>query len=381
MLEPIAYGKVFHPLKWQFPDSEESMKAKLDQRREQAKILLSGFSGEQIGTFRSELCHAAETIDNNKMVHVLLRLMAPRQRLKLRNALGATMFFLSMTEIIRRAAEEATGEQLPEEDEIGFGQWMPGARESIYGSNRILDAPPQAQRDFLTGMELDYGVKVRSYLEGATELGAMTSAAGEGTGAEFINLSGKVIERDVLAFVEALQSDKRSHVFSIVLMDKDIDKNVDALRKAAKEGKFFGRFFISDPDFEFASFAIDELVSVWLTLATRREDGVPPHDVILNLVMKVNSAKEFFKVLNGNNLCHVSKGFDWGVALMNYAIQHPKLPEGHPGAGNTRPVVEAARLIIDARRSKYVATRARFEVDPETGKLRNKQEKKRDSRV
>lgn len=374
VVEPTAYGKVFHSPRWCFRDSKDSMVAKLDQRREQANMLLSDISREQIEALRRDLCQDAELIDNNKMIHVLLRLMAAQRRLNLHSSLGAAMLFKSMAEIIRRAAEEAKGEQLPEEDELGFGQWIDGARRSIYGSDRIPDAPLEVRRDFLTGMGLDAGVKVRCYLEGSTELGAMTVAAGEGAGAEFINLRGHVIEKRQLGFVEALRNDKRSHVFSIVLLDRDRTDNERALKRAARDGSFFGRFFIADRDFEFANFTVDELVNVALSLAARGGSEVPLHDEIMPLVKGVESGKEFFRALKSTSLCHVGKSFDWGVALMDCALKSPKLPQGHPQAGNTRPVIKAAQLVIDARGSSYVRSLERFEVDPETGELREKQE-------
>lgn len=375
VLEPIAYGDVFQSFRWRFPDSRESIEAKLDERREQVNMLLSAISSDQIRTFRSDLCQDAESIDNNKMVHVLLRLMAAHERLKLRSSLGAAMLFSSMAEIIRRAAEEARGEQLPEEDELGFGQWMDGARRSIYGSERVLDAPLEVRRDFLARMGLDYGVKVKIYLEGDTELGAMTSAAGDGAGAEFINLRGQVLEKrgKGLGFLDALKTDKKSHVFSIVVLDGDNTDNVRAVRKAAKDGNFFGRFFIADPDFEFANFTVDELVNVVLALAARGDGEVPAHHDILPLVEGLQSGKEFFKALRKTSLCHVDKSFQWGVELMKHAIDCPKLPQGHPQFGNTRPAIEAARLVIDARRSVYAHSLDRLEVDPETGELREKQ--------
>jgi hypothetical protein len=375
VLEPTAYSGVFHSIRWRFPDTENSIEAKLDRRREQIKSLLSGISREKIGKFRQDLCQDAESIDDNKMIHMLLRLMSAHERLKLRSSLGAAMLLLSMAEIIRRAAEEARGEHFPEEDELGFGQWMDGARMSIYGSERILDAPREVRRDFLTSMGLDYGVKVKSYLEGETELGAMTSAAGDGAGAEFINLRGQVIEKKGkgLGFVESLKTDKKSHVFSIVLLDGDNADNVRAVKKAAKDGNFFGRFFIASPDFEFANFTIEELVDVVLTLAARDGHGAPPRDEILSYVKAAKSGKEFFAALKSTSLCHIEKSADWGVAVMAHAIRHPELPQGHRQAGKTRPVIEAARLIINARRAGYVRSLERFEVDPETGEFREKQ--------
>src|SRR5690349_19206693 len=242
-LEPVSYGKVFHSLRWRDPETAESMQAKLGDWRERVKaFLVANASG--IEQRREELCQNAELLDDNKMVHVLLRLMKAPERLKLRSSLGASMLFLSMAEIIRRATEEATKEQFPEEDELGFGQWMDGARKTLYGSERILDAPQEVRRDFLTSMGLDHGVKVRCYLEGDTELGAMMSAVGEGGGIEFVNLRGQVIENKGkgLAFFASLQNDIKSHVFSVVLLDGDSSDNVRMLRKAAQDNAFFGRF-------------------------------------------------------------------------------------------------------------------------------------------
>lgn len=286
VLEPTAYGEVFHSLWWRFPESKESMEAKLDQRREKANMLLSGFPREQIDALRSDLCQDAESIDNNNRIHVLLRLMAARERLKLRSSLGAAMCFLAMAEIIRRAAERAIDEKFPEEDESGFGAWRGEARRSIYGSERILDAPLKVRRSFLTGMGLDYGVKVRCYLEGHTEHGAMTSGAFDCAGADFINLRGQWIQAKGkgLSFLESLENDIKSQVFSVVLLDSDISHNVHALQTAVKSGKFFGRFCIALPDFEFHNFTVDELVRVARELAAQGRVEAPPHDDLLSLV-------------------------------------------------------------------------------------------------
>lgn len=374
VLEPAAYNDVFQSVRWRLPDGQSSLEAKLDMHRKQVKTWLSGISRDEIGKARQDLCQAAELLDRNKMVHLLLRLMSTHERLKLRSSLGASMLFTSMAEIIRRAAEKARCENFPEEDELGFGQWMDGARKSIYGTERILDAPRKVHRDFLTSMGLDYGVKVRIYVEGETELGAMTSAVGDAAGAEFVNLRGQVIEKKGkgLGFPESLKTDVKSHVFSVVLLDGDNSENVRAVRKAAKDGNFFGRFFIAQPDFEFANFTIDEIVEVVLTLAAHNDEKLPSRDEILHYVKEVKSAKEFFAALNGTMLCRLEKNADWGIALMSHAIRHPELPNGHQAAGKTRPAIQAARFVINARHAGYMRLTARFEINPETGDMRER---------
>lgn len=374
VLEPTAYGSVFHSIRWRVPDTAESIEGKLDERRKEVKAFLSTIPSQEINKLRQDLCRDAELIDHNKMVHVLLRLMSRHERLKLRSSLGACMVILSMAEIIRRAAEEEKTEQLPEEDELGFGQWMKGARKTIYGSERILDASHEVRRDFLTSMGLDYGVKVRCYVEGDTEYGAMVSAVGDGAGIEFINLRGQVIERrgKGLSFLASLKNDMKSHVFSVVLLDGDNADNVRALKKAAKDGAFFGRFFIFSPDIELGNFSVDELVDVLLTLATRDQEKSPSRNEFLSQVSAAKSGKEFFAALTNTGLHNIDKSMDWGIALMSYAIPHPEFPQSHRLAGKMRPVIDAARLVVNARHAGYVRSLERFKVDSETGELREK---------
>lgn len=374
VLEPTTYTVVFHAIRWRFPDTQDTLQAKLQERREKVRQFLSEASAEQINKIRAELCWAAELLDENKLVHVLLRLMSRHERLKLRSALGGCMQFLCMAEIIRRAAEDALGQDLPEEDEIGFGQWMVGARKSIYGSERVLDSSRETRREFLTSMGLDYGVKVRCYVEGETEFGALTSAVGEAGGTEFVNLRGQVVERrgKGLSFVASLKNDRKSHIFSVVVLDRDRDDYIRALKKAATDGTFFGRFFISSPDFEFANFTVSELMDVLLDLARRDRDQVPARGEIMPLVARAKSGKQFFDALKQNGLQEIGKNQAWGVALMNCALQHQELPQDHEKAGETRPVIEVARLLVNARDAGYLRSLEAYKVDPDTGELREK---------
>ncbi|MCK9502149.1 MAG: hypothetical protein M0Q52_09960 [Lascolabacillus sp.] len=372
VLEPTAYTAVFHVMRWSYPDTQDTLAAKLQERREKIRSLFSDFSEQDINSIRSELCQQAELLDQNKLIHVLIRLMSQHERLKLRSALGGSMLFLCMAEIIRRAAEDALGQNFPEEDEIGFGQWMAGARKSIYGTERIFDSTRETCRDFLTSMGLDYGVKVRCYVEGETELGAMVSAVGEAGGTEFINLRGQVVEKrgKGLSFAASLKNDKKSHIFSVVVMDQDRDDFIRALKKAAAEESFFGRFFISSPDFEFANFTVDEMIDVLLELEARDNIQIPAKDEIAPLVAQTQSGKQFFESLKKNELLQrVGKSETWGEALMKYALQHPEFPQGHKKAGEIRPAIEVARLLINARDAGYVRSIETYKVDPATGEL------------
>ena len=375
VLEPTSYQKIFNVLRWKFPDTKEIINSKLQERFKTIRAFLSNMSIKGLNDIRRELCLAAETLDSNKLVHVLLRLMSSHERLKLRSALGASMQFLCMAEVIRRAAEEAFGEKLPEEDEMGFGHWMPGARKSIYGCERIFDSTNRTQSDLLTSMGLYSGVKVRCYVEGETELGAFTSAVGIASGTEFINLHGQVIEsrRKGLNFRASLENDMKSHIFSVVVLDGDSSDNVRALKNAARDKKFFGRFFISTPDFEFANFTTNELAKVIFDLAQKTDSNSLTHEKILSIISKAKSGKQCFEYLKAELFFEVDKGEKWGVSLMNYALSHNKLPSDHTNAGKTRPIIEVAELLIIARKAGYIRSIEKYNIDPNTGELREKE--------
>jgi hypothetical protein len=284
------------------------------------------------------------------------------------------MLLLAMAEIIRRAAEDALALTLSEEDEIGFGQWMAGARKALYGSERVLDASREVSRDFLTSMGLDYGIKVRCYVEGDTELGALTSAVGNAGGIEFINLRGQFVERRGrgLNFVDSLKNDIKSHVFSVVILDEDRDDHVRAVKRAAATGDFFGRFFVSSPDFEFSNFTINELAEILLNFVERERAQITTISEVLEVVSNAKSGKQFFQATVHIGFQEVGKSEAWGVALMNYASQHRTLPRGHSRAGETRPVIEIAELLMRARDVGYLRSLDGYRVDPDTGELQRK---------
>jgi len=192
--DPIGYPDIVNARRIPV-NSENVVHSQLKDYHELATEVLGKVGVGVVDKFRSDLCYAAELVDDNKLLHVLLRLMASRERERLRGAVGEAMLFLAMAETIRRAAESILGRHLREEDELGFGQWMDGARKQLYGTTRILDASTEDRRDFLTSMGLDAGVKVRCYVEGDTEIGALTSALGLAPQTEFINVRGNFLEK------------------------------------------------------------------------------------------------------------------------------------------------------------------------------------------
>jgi hypothetical protein len=372
LLEPIAYPTVAGALNRPANEDQDQFHAKLKSHEDcTLAFLKKEIALAEVRQRRQELATDAESVDRNKLLHVLLRLMSHHERSKLRDAIGCCMQFLCMSEVIRRVVEKSHGTELPEEDELGFGQWLDGARSTLYGTERIVDASPKARRDFLTSMELDAGVKTRCYVEGDTEYGALSSAVGDAGGTEFVNLSGQVVEKGGrgLQFAASLASDKTHGVLSVVMLDDDVGDNVRVLKRAAERGTFFGRFFLNSPDLEFANFSLAELVEVLLRMASRGQKPLPDRVIIAELVKGTRSNKEFFRALRGSPLEQFGKSVAWGEELMRFALEKPHFGSDHVKAGTQRPLVDAAKLLVIARHAGYQRSVASLKVDVNTGQL------------
>ncbi len=370
-LEPLSYEQVFHSVRYRFPLTEIKLPQSLARLKAVVAPLLATLGESGARAVREDLGHTSAMIDSNNSLKVLLRLMSTHERQKLRGAIGLSMLLLTMAEIVRRPFEEAERCQLPEEDQIGFGQWMDGARKAIYGTERVFDASRTVLRDYLSSMGLDHGVKARCYVEGETEYGALTSALGDTGGIEIINLRGQVLERrnKGLAFADSLTRDIQSHIFSVVVIDHDREEYVRAVQKAASEKRFFGSFFLNDPDFEFGNFSVDELIAT----ANRMESGsIEPPDFseeVVEQLRATTSNGSFFQCLRALGFTRVQKNSTWGALLMKHALSQPTLPQGHSRASETRQIVAAANLLRQALISGYTRSVQASSVNPLTGRL------------
>lgn len=374
--EPLFYERIFQSLRMRGGETETSYRSKMEQLRPEVRKIFSCVTPVEFDKVRSAVCIDAESVDRNKLIHILLRLLSAHERLKLRDEIGQAMTFLCVAEMLRYAFEEANGVLLPEEDTLGFGQWIGDARKTLLGTDRLLDADPQTRREFLTSMGMDYGLKVRCYVEGDTEYGALVSVARDYAGAQVVNLRGAVVERGGkgLSFVESLQADISSNVFSIVVLDGDRQDNVRALKKAAAEERFFGVFFICEPDIELANFTIDELIDASTEAASHSgsDASIPSRQDIVIAVGSAKSGKEFEAGLKKICFEWVCKNEIWGATLMRRALAKPELPATHAHAGTQRPLVEAASYIVRSTRSGYLRSIAKLKVNPDTGKLESR---------
>lgn len=369
--EPITYDVVFRD---RGPLAEF---VSLDKEFESTfRELLSTCGKCYLQGMLTDLAFAAVTLDDNRSVHVLMRLMKWREREKLKGHLGAAMHFLSMAESIRRSAEWAFNEAWPEEDEIGPGQWMDGARKILYGNDRVFDAPRSDLRDYLSQLGLDFGVKVRCYVEGDTEYGALSHATGSFDHVQLINLSGNFAEKGGkgLAFAKSLEADKNAGIFSVVVLDGDLDEYLRILRKAAEEDRFHGRFFINYPDIECGNFSGDELVQAALgEFEGNMVTAMDLTSIRASMLAEASSIKkngDLLALSKANGLTHFRKSESWGKALMQVAIKHPTFPKTDKRSGQQRPIVEVAELLIRMRNIGFGVSMAFERVNSLDGKMK-----------
>lgn len=320
----------------------------------------------------SDLSTSAEMLDPNKKIHTLLRFMDGRSRLNVTGALGGALLLKSMAEIIRRMTEWVYKEQLPEEDELGFGITIQGAKEKIYGARRIFDSSSfVARQQIIRGLGLDSEIRIRFYVEGDTEYYAIKYLLSGIPQIEIINLAGQFYQSrgKGLAFRESLILDDSAQVFSIICLDGDRGENVRVVRVAANEDIFCGIFLIFDPDFESANFSRAELEEIILILIEPTEYTKDIKRWVHNTVHDYNR-NNWGEILTEvkrliPSLSHLNKGKDWGEKLAQFGLSRNYFSSPL----TLRPFIEAANYAVTNIGSDFLLTRKTYRTDPNTGRL------------
>ena len=327
-----------------------------------AKRRLRPVGLESIEVMRRELCIQSELLDHNRALWTVLRLMSDSHRQRLQGGLAGAMLLRSMAEVLRRGAEDTFGVSLPEEDEIGLGRYFPGTKEKLYGSERILDGDRAVVEQFIRSHGLDYGVRVRWYVEGETEFGALSSALERVHAINLVNLRGAVVEKGgkSVAFRDSLRADRRTRTFSMVSVDADRQDVVRLVKQAERNGEVCGKIFFQQPDFEFANFTLDELQEALRRMA--RKTGVSPAaGRIRSLTRGAESARELWDALHKKlgAPAGFGKGAEWGRTLIELAYKRPSAPPSIASSDGRRPMLEAINIALRSVVSDYELTRVK----------------------
>jgi hypothetical protein len=380
--EPCAYGRIIHSLSMNmsiyYQGGWETLYRLIDEHQQDVVQVYKMIGIEHLKEVHQEFCFATQMLDPNEAIHTLICLGRGDLRLKLEGHLGGAIFLRTMSEILRRVTEETFEQLLQEEDECGPGWSLSSGRNKIqiYGSDRLLDGDRHIANDFLRHFGLNFGFRLRWYVEGQTEWYALNSYFQEigATDIDVVNLHGEVAQRGQrgIAFRESLRADMRMEVFSIVSIDGDVSDNVRAVRKAADDDEVCGKFFISIPDFEFANFELFELEDVLWQMAeeqgairTEREQLKRAIESAENTTALLRCAK----LALPQSLSHISKNVSWAEHLMDYALQHRMKRESRKG----RPILDAIKWALYITRTtnveSYKEARRNYRVDRNSGEL------------
>lgn len=372
--EPVAFSTISRLSRASLPDSFSQVRERREAHYGILKPIFLRIGLDYIEELRAKLCRLAQLVEPNVRIHMLMRIAHYRRREAIRGDLGKAMLFLEMAECLRRVAERTFGEHLPEEDQVNYTVWADGARQNIYGAERMLDAPKNASRIFVRYFGLDPGIKVRCYVEGDTELGALEYSVGSYEHIEIVNLRGQVsaARGKGLSFKENLAFDMEKKVFSVVILDGDRGDNLRAVRRAILDDSFFGEFFISNPDCELQNFSMQELRNLILQIATER---CLNEAEMAELRLMIRDAEEVKGLLekarcSSDRLRDLGKGSHWGASLVQYALELGGQDVGVLDQSTYgRPVLEMIARILRATHFHYDLSREASCVDPVTGRL------------
>lgn len=369
--EPFAHRSIYNKVTWDISDNYKSILDRLKKIRGKVVKLFQTIGEMHIEYYRDEICTDAEIVDSNKNLHLIIRLMKSDEREKLKGHVSLAILFLTMAECLRRNLEIAYQKEYPEEDECGFREVSCNAKLLLQGSTRMLDGNRVVANQFLRRHGLDYGIRVKVYVEGDTEFEALNSEFSENSSILIINLRGQFKEKQGkgVSFRESLRNDIKSKIFSLILLDGDVSENYRAVRKAAELDEICGMFFVSKPDFELQNFSIDELTEIVFQFAEKKDLKSSILGKLKKETKKAKSAREFFTILKKQSLIcpSVSKGSKWGKALTKYARWNLRGKEF--GDKDDRLINQIIRTIYNGFSASYEVTSQEQKVDPESGKL------------
>jgi hypothetical protein len=371
LAEPTVHQRLFGQLRFPFHRGFEDQVRQIDAHWTEVERSFSSLGLDQLEKARADLCVSAEMLDPNKDIHTLIRLTRGEHRLThIKGKLGGAMCLLSMAETFRRVSERLFDTQLKEEDELGFGLTPHGVKEAMYGSQRPLNAPNAVKAQFLRNFGLEFSPRVRWYVEGDTEYGAIREVLGAYSGIELINLSGNVVARrgKGVAFRDDLRADLAANRFSIISIDGDRSDFVRAVREAARANEICGAFFIATPDFEFANFTVSELAMIISQIASETSPAPTSPQEVERVIQGATSSDALLKALRKDlpDVASLVKGEKWGSRLMAYAWgKHENLPTSTVPI--KRPIIAALEMALGATSANYLHTRKEFAVDPVSG--------------
>jgi hypothetical protein len=366
LLEPVYWPQITGRSGRPTGIAQGGYEALLDQYRHKIADLIRTLDPARWREGHQALCLDAASLDPNSDLYLLLRMANWSQREGLRGRVSGSLWLRHIAEVIRRAFEEAHGEQWLEEDQVS-GIWFPGGRKTLFGSERPLDDELHSRPYLAWNYGLLTGSVVRWYVEGETEYHAILHVLSEPpkVGIELVNLRGNVAagrDNAALKLRDWLLEDKAHRRFSIISFDYDVGENIKAIRRQVVQRNIVGLVAAHRPDFEFANFTIEELTDVAATVDEKHGiAGDPVRNADWTGVKSGRAFEEKYKEVSARRP-RALKGEEWGRALAAYALEHPTRSDNMI----ERPYWKQIQAALRARIVHYDLQKARFGFDPDT---------------
>ncbi|MCE9559285.1 MAG: hypothetical protein K8R88_10060 [Armatimonadetes bacterium] len=294
-------------------------------------------------------------MDDNHELYLLLRASNWNKREKVVGKLGAALWVRHIAEVLRHAYDEIYEDRLVHEDEA-FGHWYDGARTWAYGSAYPLEDIPEMRRRILPHWGMVSSPRVRFYVEGDTEEGALAYALAGllGFGLELVNLKaqgwGTWLRQE-------LKNDQAAKRISLFMLDNDREDDTRALKAHVRAKLVVGVIFKNSPDLETGCFQIDELLKATVyfeeSIGVQDLEPLDPDDF-----RDINSGRKFEEQYCKIRRAPSLKGKLWGEALMRVAFES--------GKGEENRLVHAYACAVRGVSADYEVQRVRHPLNPET---------------
>ncbi len=364
---PLITSRISGHLITALKDPESKFGQMFREYKAYALEVLARIPKAVIATAHMELRIEAAKLDDNHELYLILRATNWQKRERIEGHLGCAMWLRHMAEVLRLGYDELYEDRLVHEDEA-FGRWHEGARKWVYGSEYPLENIPEMVQRILPHWGITSSPRVRFYVEGETEEGALESGLEGflGFGVEVVNLRaqgwGTWLRQE-------LENDVAAKRLSLLMLDDDQvaglsetearrrQDAIRALKAHVREGLIVGMVFVNSPDLEFGCFTIEEL----LKAAVYYEEGVGFTD------LEPLDSKAFQDIQTGRafaeRYCELRKvpslkGKSWGAALMRVAFEFDHEESNH--------LVHAWACAARGVTTDHEVQRTRSPIDPET---------------
>ena len=363
LLEPLYWPKITgrrvdRSSSWLDPEGGQERQERLSEDRKAVLDLARSIPKAMLAGAHMDLRYQASQVDNNPELYLILRASNWQRRERVKGDIGCALWLRHMAEVIRLAFDELYEDRLVHEDEAG-SQWVQGAREWSYGSEYPLDDPQEMVRRILPRYGIASSPRVRFYVEGDTEEGALEEVLHRylGYGIEIVNLKSKGWD-DWLPL--QLQKDVDAHRISLVMLDNDRQDHVNAIRRRVNENRIVGMVFVNTPDIEKGNFSVEQLIrAAHLYEANMGWKDLPALDV--SNFGNVESGKAFEATYKHLRCSRGLKGNQWGHALMCIAYD-----DREDDADESNQLVYAVACALRAVATDYVASKRMYRIDPLT---------------